>query len=270
MIAGVVPKKEVAVDGNDEVPKLVVVVLNDGVILNVPKLGAVEVAPKLKPPPPVPKLEPVAAGAEKFPKLVDGAKLELKPDVPNDGAVPEVMNELEPKDVPNPVPNPPPVGAVNELPKFEAPNAGVVVLPPNEKGDDVVDPNIVLVVVLKPPNAPVELFPNEVVPKLVAGVELNEPKPEPNDGVAAGVVPKVPKEDPPPPKGEAVLFPNEVVELPKENGLLAGAVPNIPPEPIAVPVLVPKGLLFMLLPKGLELGLLPKPLVAEVPKGEEV
>lgn len=254
-----------------------VLVLNEGVVMpNVPKLGVVDdAAPKLKPPAPLPpKVEPVAVGAEKFPKLVDGVKLELKPVVPNDGAVLEVMNELEPKEVPNPVPNPPPAGAVPnaEVPKLdEVPKDGVVLLPPpNEKGD-VVDPNIVLVVALKLPNPPVEGFPNELVPKLVVGVELNEPKPEPNDGAAAGVEPKPPKEELPPPKEGAVLLPNVEVALPKENGLLAGAVPNIPPEPIAVPVLAPKGLLLMLLPKGFTVGVLPKPpVVAELPKGDEV
>lgn len=256
------PKKDVAVEG---MPKLVVLVLKDGVVMpnELEKLGVG--APKLKPPEPNPV--PVVLGAAK-PNPVVGAKLvdELNPDdVPKLGAVPDDMKEVVGKDdVPNPpVPNPPPEGA-KEFPKPEpdVPKDGAEVL--LKENGAVELPNIFEPVVApNEPNPPPEEAPNGLVPKLVAGVELNEPKPEPKEGVVVGVVPKeLPKELP---KGEAVVLPNELVLLPNENGLLLADEPNIPPEPIAPPVLEPKAELEVL-PKGLAAG---APKLPVEPKGDD-
>jgi hypothetical protein len=198
----------------------------------------------------------VVAGDEK-PKPVEGAKLEgeLKPE-PKVGVVPAVMKEVVGNVDPNPPPNAPPAGA-KEVAKLGVvvPNDGVGVAP-KEKGE--VEVANIEPVVPNEPNQP-EGAPKGLVPKLVAGVELKEPNPEPKAGVVVGVVAKVPKELP---KGELVVLPNELVVLPKEKGLLLAAVPNIPPEPMAAPV--PKGELEA--PNGLVAPAVPKVLV--VPKGE--
>jgi hypothetical protein len=253
---GGAPKNDVAVEGNGVVPKLVVVP-NGVVIPNVveEKLG---VAPKLKPP--VLKPVPVVLGDEK-PNPVEGAKVEAPKPEPKVGVVPEVAKELVGANDPNPPPNAPPPAGANEVPKLGVvPNEGVAAVP-KEKGE-VELPNMEPVVPNEP-NAPVVELPNGLVPKLVVGVELNEPNPELKAGVVVGVVPKELPKVVPKGEGEGVL-PNELVELPKAKGLLLVEAPNIPPEPMAVPV--PKGELDMV-PNGLGAPIVPKPLV-EAPKGE--
>jgi len=244
----------VAVDGKG---LKVVGVVAPNVLL--PKLGVV---PEPNEFPKLPKL--VVLGVVK-PDPKDGVgKVEPKPPLPNAGVDEVDENVVEPK--PGVVPNevPPKLG-VNDEPKpvvpVPKPMAGVV--PPKLKGA-VVDPNIELVVLAPNEPKPVEEgAPNPGDPKLVVGVELNAPKPDPNEGLVVGVVPKL---DPNPelvPNGDVVAPNAPVLGEVNENGLDEGAAPNIP-----VPV-VPKGDVVLLLPNGDELCCCcTVPNVLVVPKGE--